>query len=263
MTRLTSPHGPVALTMALAVVALAGCSSGTSSGSAVLRSAAPNAAASTWTYVDRPDAEQLQACTAGYEALVVAVDRREQPRMTVGRDHDTGPIAVWSPDASYVRRAELDGTGDGWVRVERSDAATRERVETALGPSLSEYVFAESLPPSPSDLLTSALASASGIELVTESVGESRRLVRARIDDETLDEAATDGSHRPVLIVDFLIDSTTIAAISVRDDSDSYGFRWELVDDPAVVADIPPRWSNIDTVELEPDFARESCTIGP
>lgn len=249
--------------IALAVVSVAGCSSGMASGSAVLRSAVQNSAVSTWTYVDRPDAEQLRACVAGYEAVVVAVDRGEQPRMTIGRDDGNGPVAVWSPDASFVRRAELDGTDDGWVRVARSDASELEGVQAALGPTMSEYVFAESLPPSPSDLAASALASTSGVELLTESLDESLQLVRAEIDPEQLDGSATAGTLRTVLIVDFTIDGTTIEEVSVRDDSDSYGFRWEFVDDSAAVADVPTRWSDIDALELDPGSVRESCSIGP
>ncbi len=111
-------HGRSIGAAVLAVTLLLSCAADGSDASDLLRRAASSGTADAWTFVDRPDAEQLVECVAGLEAVVVAVDLRGAKRMSIGREHGAH-VALWFEEASYVRGAELGASETSWVRVDR------------------------------------------------------------------------------------------------------------------------------------------------
>ena len=248
-------------TLLLVLGLLAACSSREPTDSDLLRIAGAAAPDRVWSFVDRPDGERLLACATGHEAVRVAVDRSAGGRMTVARD-DGPPIAIWSPTATFVRAAAIAETGDGWVRIDRTESETRRNVAAALGPSLSYYALADRLPASPRELVASTVAAAS--EIVTASQRGTSRKIRVDL-DEARTSAATDGDAADLSRLTFTLENGLVAAVAARleDDPDAFGFRWELDVGAPVVDTIPDRWIDSSSVTIDAQWESPPCEIGP
>jgi hypothetical protein len=217
-----------------------------------------------WSFVDRPDAEQLLECVAGLEAVAVSVDLRGATRMGVGRE-DGDDVALWFEEASYVRGAELGADAIGWVRVNREDAETARQVEAALGQSLSSWVFAEQAPPAPRAIVDSALEFAGRVEVLPASEPVSAMTVRVTIDEARVAELAeTDAAAYPMLTFTVADGALTAVAAHSSAEPDSFGFRWEYDPTERVVDDVPTDWVDASTITItRPNDQGRTCEIGP
>lgn len=247
----------------VAVLLLAACTAAGSDGSDVLRRAAADAPAEAWTFIDRPDAEQLLQCVAGFEAVRVSVDLTGRPRMSIGRP-DGDEIAMWFEDASYVHGVAVGAPDIRWVRIDRADRSLTAQIETALGSSLAAWVLAEQPPPAPGAIVESALEFAAHVEVRAQR-NPGSTTVEVTIDEQrTADVAGTDPAGYPTL--SFLIADgalTTIAAHSATD-PDSFGFRWEYQPTGLVVADEPTNSVDAGTIAITaPNQRGRTCEIGP
>ena len=208
---------------------------------------------------------RLLECVAGVEEVVVAVDRRDVPGMSIGREGRDETTALWFEDGSFVRRSEFDHAEPGWVRIDRDDADDRELVEDALGPSLAAYVLAARLPPSPADLVASAIEFAADIEVIEPPAEDLSNEVSVAIDEQRVAQlAGTGAAGYPKLT--FALDEGSVAAVSARSDADpdSFGFRWEYRDEAAVVPDGPEDWVEAREVAVARVGQRElTCELGP
>ncbi len=210
------------VTAATALV-LVGC--GSTSARSLLSQAASVEYPARFVFVDRPDAASLLECLGTAETLVVAVDS-DQDAMFVARDGEPAPLVIWTQNASFVDSSLLT-SGSGWVRIERELAEpARSDVESAVGASLSEYVFAERIPPTPVAVAISALAAAGEISESTSSSGEVTIAVKV---DESIEvvEGLEVGSLPDL---EFRLDGEQIVAIVARQASageEPFGFVWE------------------------------------
>ena len=251
-------------TAVLAVTLLPSCAADGSDGPDLLRRAAANGTADAWTFVDRPDAEQLLECVAGLEAVAVTVDLRGATRMSIGRE-DGADVALWFEEASYVRGDDLGASETSWVRVDREDSETVRQVESALGPSLSSWVLAEQPPPSPRAIVDSALEFADQVEVLRTSESDDATTVRVTIDEGRVAELAdTQAAGYPMLT--FTVDDEALTAVAAHsaEEPDSFGFRWEYELTARVVDDVPPDWADASTITITtPDQQGRTCEIGP
>jgi len=248
----------------LAVTLLLSCAADGSDGPDLLRRAAANGTADAWTFVDRPDAEQLLECVAGLEAVAVTVDLRGATRMSIGRE-EGADVALWFEEASYVRGDDLGASEVRWARVDREDAETVRQVESALGPSLSSWVLAEQPPPSPRAIVDSALEFADQVEVLRTSESEDATTVRVTIDEGRVAALAdTQAAGYPMLT--FTVDDEALTAVAAHsaEDPDSFGFRWEYELTAPVVDDVPTDWVEASMVPITaPDQQGRTCEIGP
>ncbi|HQZ36880.1 MAG TPA: hypothetical protein PK020_20810 [Ilumatobacteraceae bacterium] len=230
----------VSAVMAATALVLVGCAS-TSARSLLSRAASVEYPA-RFVFVDRPDAASLLECLGAAETLVVAVDT-DQSVMAVVRDGEVTPVVIWTAAASFVD-ASLLTTGSGWVRIERELAEpARSDVELAVGVSLSGYVFAERLSPTPVAVAISALAVAGEI---SESQSSSGELAIAVEVDESIEvvEGLEVGSLPDL---EFRLIGEQIVAIVARQPSageEPFGFVWEY--DPTSVVpqvSVPQRFT--------------------
>jgi hypothetical protein len=220
--------------------------------------------ADAWTFVDRPDAEQLLECVAGLEAVAVSVDLRGPTRMSIGRV-DGADVALWFEEASYVRGADLGVSEVRWVRVDRDDAETVRLAEAALGVALSSWVFAEQPPPAPGAIVDSALEFADQVEVLPASEPDATTSVLVTIDEGRVAEVAdTQAASYPMLT--FTVDDEALTAVAAHsaEDPDSFGFRWEFDPTAPVVADVPTDWVDASTITITtPNQQGSTCEIGP
>jgi hypothetical protein len=266
LTRNSASRRHTLVWVAVVTVSVASaCTAGVSDGPALLRRAVEDATVDAWTFVDRPDAEQLLECVAGFEAVTVTVDLRGSMRMSIGRDGNDED-ALWFEDVSYVRGALLGASAAEWVRVRRNDSETVGRVESALGPSLSSWVLADRLPPASREIVGSALDFADRVEVLPSSGPTSTTTVRVSIDERRVAELAdTNGAGYPTLT--FSIEDGDLAAVAARpsDDADSFGFRWEY--EPVgerLVGEAPTDWIDASDVTItRSDNRGRTCEIGP
>ena len=255
---------PAVVGCALALTVFVGCGSGDRSGATILRDAGESAPAERWAFVDRPDAEQLLACVAGFQKVAVAVDRAGTGRMAIGNGDAAGPLAIWAADASYVRSSALGRDNTDWVRIDRDDEQTVRQVEAALGLSLSAWVLAAQPPPAPNDLVASALEFAADVELVPTPESEAAT-IRVTIDESRVaDLAGTEAAGYPLLTFTVVDGTLTTVAAQAGAEPDSFGFRWEYDRAIPVVADVPSDWLDARTIPIsKPPSAGQSCEIGP
>jgi len=248
----------------LAVTLLLSCAADGSDGPDLLRRAAANGTADAWTFVDRPDAEQLLECVAGLEAVAVTVDLRGATRMSIGRE-DGADVALWFEEASYVRGDDLGASETSWVRVDREDAETVRQVESALGPSLSSWVLAEQPPPAPRAIADSALEFADQVEVLPTSEPDATTTVRVTIDEGRVAELAeTQGAGYPTMTFTIADGALTAVAAHAAEDPDSFGFRWDYELTAPVVDDVPTDWAEASTIAITtPDQLGRTCEIGP
>lgn len=248
----------------LAVTLLPSCAADGSDGPALLRRAAANGTADAWTFVDRPDAEQLLECVAGFEAVAVSVDLRGPTRMAIGRETG-GDVALWFEDASYVRGADLGASEVRWVRVDRDDAEAVRQAEAALGVSLSSWVFAEQPPPAAQAIVASALEFADQVEVLSTSEPGAATTVRVAIDEGRVAALAeTQAAGYPMLTFIIADEALTAVAAYSAEDPDSFGFRWEYDPTVPVVADVPTDWADASTITIStPNQQGRTCEIGP
>lgn len=243
---------------------LPSCAADVSDGPDLLRRAAANGTASAWSFVDRPDAEQLLECVAGLEAVAVTVDLRGATRMSIGRE-EGADVALWFEEASYVRGADLGTPDTPWVRVDREDSETVRQVESALGLSLSSWVLAEQPPPSPRAIVDSALEFADQVEVLRTSESGEATTVRVTIDEGRVAALAdTPAAGYPMLT--FTVDDEALTAVAAHsaEDPDSFGFRWDYELTAPVVDDVPTDWAEASTVPITaPDQQGRTCEIGP
>jgi hypothetical protein len=247
----------------LAVVALSACSAGGGDGSDLLRRAAATAPADSWTFLDRPDAEQLLECVAGLEVVAVSVDLRGAIRMSIGRQGGDD-VAMWFEEDSYVRGAALGAPAAQWVRVDREDTRTVRQVEAALGPSLSSWVLAEQPPPAPRAIVDSAIEFADRVEVLAASDPGSTA-VRVTIDEDRVDDLAEpqDAAY-PMLTFTVTDGELTAVAAHSAAESDSFGFRWEYDPTGPVVDGAPTDWVDASEITItRPDNQGRTCEIGP
>lgn len=218
--------------MAAAALVLVGCES--TSASSLLDQAASVEYPARFVFVDRPDAASLLECLGAAETLVVAVDT-DQNSMSVARDGEPAPLVIWTENASFVD-ASLLTTGSGWVRIERAVAEpARSDVESAVGASLSGYVFAERIPPTPVAVAISALAAAGEISESTSSTGEVTVVVE--VDDSIEVGEGLEVGSLPDL--EFTMVGEEIVSIRPNLPSageESFGFVWEYDQ----TAQVPP-----------------------
>ena len=246
------------------VVALVGgCDQAPRDDAAVLESLTPVSTVTAWSFVDRPDAEQLLACVAGIAPVFVSVTRDDPARMVIDDSASGAPIAIWTVDATFVRSDEVGVTGTDWVLVDRSDAAVVEPIRDILGPALADWAFSDALPAAPGELVAAVVESAEILE-VTPPLGVSGRVFEAAVsDDDAPAENGPGGVVVPVLtitIVDGRID--TIAARPARD-STEFGFRWEFEPTTSAPAAPPDDWRVIDASDIAVPSASEIvCEVG-
>lgn len=189
-------------------------------------------------FVDRPDAASLMECLGAAETLVVTVDA-ERNAMAVRREGGSDPVVIWTAAASFVD-ASLLTSDRGWIRVGRDLVGPmRSEVETAVGASLSGYVFAERLAPSPGSVARSALAFAGDVVETRTSSGST--IVTVEVDRNVGVLEGMDEGSIPSLsftIVDGRI--ATIGARLASGGEDSVGFVWEYEQRLGVAAVEPP-----------------------
>jgi hypothetical protein len=229
--------------MAATALVLVGCAS--TSERSLLNQAASVEYPARFVFVDRPDAASLLECLGAAETLVVAVDT-DQNVMGVRRDGEPTPVVIWTEDASFVDSSILTSES-GWVRIERRvSEPARSDVESAVGASLSGYLFAERIPPTPVAVAISALAAAGEISESTSSYGEVTIAVKVDESIEVL-EGLEVGS-----LPDLEFRMVGEEIVSIRPNlpsagEESFGFVWEYDQ----TAQVPPVTAPQTYTELE------------
>ena len=208
----------------LAVVAAVAVGCGSTSGRSTLDRAASTAPPVRFSFADRPDSAGLLECLGAAEILVVTVDAEGQA-MAVRRDSESSPVVVWTAESSFVD-ASLLTSGSGWIRIDRAVAdPIRTEIGSAVGPSLSGYVFADRIVPDPVALARSALDAAT--DVVETENADGTVTVSVTTDESVGDDDTTDVGN--LLELQFTLDGHRITAIAARPsaEEESLGFVWE------------------------------------
>lgn len=249
--------------LALLAMGVVACSSDPNDGRGLLRRTAADAPTVVWSFVDRPAADQLLECVAGLEAVAVAVDLRDVPRMEIRRE-DGSPVALWFDDASFVQGSLVGANATEWVRADRRDSETVAKLEAALGTSLSSWVFSDQLPPSPRRVVDSSLQLADRVEVLS-SFAPSVSTVQVIIGQDRVAELdGTQPTDYPTLTL--TIDDNALTSVAARPpgEEESFGFRWEYEAAVPSVPDAPSDWDDAATITIRATGNRDrQCAIGP
>ena len=257
----------LAFACASAVLGLLGCSDSPPSARDQLRNAAGATYPNEYGFEDTPDAAPLLECVGAQRGVVAQVDT-QRSIATYGFADTSEPLLVWTTNGAYVRSSAVTHAGPTkWLSIDvNAPDAHLAAVTTALGPSLSAYLAAASLPLLPADMAASAAENADFV------VSDGRRTITARVDDGVLPAASDDATDLD-LGLEFELDAAgRVDRISVRGAGEqapeTIGFTLDYDWEPPGVAIAVPTGSEVtDVTAMDPSAFRSGalptgCSLG-